>query len=134
MTNLRNITAQGGERKSVRHRVRFRIGERLISFGYYTDLDEAILVRDLIDSLRGDSRTDSTVSALDEDEFDAIMATYGNLVDRYERAVEATGKTPGISTSLPVQRVSNEQLMAKLDDILTVLQQVQRRQLDQPTD
>ena len=134
MTNLRNITTQGGKRKSVRHRVRFRIGERLISFGYYTDLDEAILVRDLIDSLRGDSRTDSTVSALDEDEFDAIMATYGNLVDRYERAVEAAGKIPGISTSLPVQRVSNEQLMAKLDDILTVLQQVQRRQLDQPTD
>lgn len=134
MTNLRNITTQGGKRKSVRHRVRFRIGERLISFGYYTDLDEAILVRDLIDSLRGDSRTDSTVSDLDEDEFDALMATYGNLVDRYERAVEATGKTPGISTSLPVQRVSNEQLMAKLDDILTVLQQVQRRQLDQPTD
>lgn len=134
MSNLRNIATQGGKRKPVRYRVRFRIGDRLISFGYYTDLDEAILVRDLIDSLRGDSQADSTVLALEEDEFDQVMATYGVLVDRYERALEAIGKTPGVSTSLPAKRVSNEQLMAKLDDILTVLQQVQRRQLDQPTD
>lgn len=134
MANLRNIATQGGKRKPVRYRVRFRIGDRLISFGYYADLDEAILVRDLIDSLRGDSQADSTVLALEEDEFDQVMATYSILVDRYERALEAVGKTPGVSTNLPVKRVSNEQLMAKLDDILTVLQQVQRQQLDQQTD